>query len=328
MKRREFIALIGGAATVWPGRVDAQQRSMPLIGYLSGRSPAESTRIVAAFHQGLKDAGFVEGHNVIIESRFADGNFDRLPTLTSELVRRGVDVLVAAGGNVTVIKARPVVPATIPIVFVMGGDPVRLGVVASLNKPGGNITGVSFLVNQLGVKEIELLHELVPNASTIGFLVNPNNPSLEPDMKGANEAANAFGRRLVVVKASTEAEIERAFTSLVQQHVKALFVHSDPFFVDQRQTIVSFAMRNKLPAVSQLRDFAVAGALATYGTSITDANRQLGVYTAKVLRGTKPADLPVVLSTRFELTTNLRTAKALGLEVPPTLLARADEVIE
>jgi putative ABC transport system substrate-binding protein len=328
MKRRYFITLIGGAVMVWPGRVNAQQRSMPLIGYLSGRSPAESARIVAAFRQGLKDAGFVEGQNVIIESRFADGDFDRLPTLTGELVRRGVDVLVAVGGNVTVIKARPVVPATIPIVFVMGGDPVRLGVVASLNKPGGNITGVSFLVNQLGVKEIELLHELVPNVSTIGFLVNPNNPSLELDMKGAKEAANAFGRRLVVVNASTEGEIERAFASLAQEHVKALFVHSDPFFVDHRQTIVSLAMRNELPTVSQLRDFAVAGALATYGTSIIDAKRQLGLYTAKVLRGTKPADLPVVLSTRFELTINLRTAKTLGLTFPPGLLAIADEVIE
>jgi ABC-type uncharacterized transport system substrate-binding protein len=328
MRRRKFITLLGGAAMAWSGRVDAQQRSMPLIGYLSGRSPAQSARIVAAFNQGLKDAGFVKSQNVSIESRFADGDFDRLPTLTSELVRRGVDVLVATGGNVTVVKARPVVPATIPIVFAMGGDPVKLGVVASLNKPGGNITGVSFLVNQLEVKEIELLHELVPNASTIGFLVNPNNPSLDLDMKGAKESADAFGRRLVVLKASTEGEIEETFTSLVQQHVQTLFVHSDPFFVDQRQTIVSLAMQKKLPVVSQLRDFAVAGALASYGTSITDANRQLGVYTAKVIRGTKPADLPVVLSTRFELTINLNTAKALGLIVPPSLLARADEVIE
>jgi ABC-type uncharacterized transport system substrate-binding protein len=328
MQRREFITLLGGAALALPGRVDAQQRSMPLIGYLSGRSPAESTRIVAAFHQGLQDAGFVEGQNVAIESRFAEGDFDRLPTLTNELVRRGVDVLVAAGGNVTVVKAKPVVPTTIPIVFAMGGDPVKLGVVASLNKPGGNITGVSFLVNQLGVKEIELLHELVPNALTIGFLVNPNNPSLDPDMQGAKEAADAFGTSLIVVKAATEGEIEGAFTNFAQQHVDALFVHSDPFFVDKRQNIGLLAMRTKLPAISQLREFAAAGALATYGTSITEANRQLGVYTAKVLRGTKPADLPVILSTRFELTINLRTAMALGLTVSPSLLARADEVIE
>jgi putative tryptophan/tyrosine transport system substrate-binding protein len=299
-----------------------------LIGYLSGRSQAQSARIVAAFNQGMKDAGFVEGQNVSIESRFADGDFDRLPTLTSELVRRSVDVLVATGGNVTVVKARPVVPATIPMVFAMGGDPVKLGVVASLNKPGGNITGVSFLVNQLEVKEIELLHELVPNASTIGFLVNPNNPSLELDMKGAKESSDAFGGRLVVLQASSESEIEGTFTRLAQQHVETLFVHSDPFFVGQRQTIISLAMQKKLPVVSQLRDFAVAGALACYGTSITDANRQLGVYTAKVIRGTKPADLPVVLSTRFELIINLKTAKALGLTVPPSLLARADEVIE
>jgi ABC-type uncharacterized transport system substrate-binding protein len=224
MRRRTFITLLGGAAMAWPGRVDAEQRSMPLIGYLSGRSPAQSARIVAAFNQGLKDAGFVKGQNVSIESRFADGDFDRLPMLTSELVRRGVDVLVATGGNVTVVKARPVVPATIPIVFAMGGDPVKLGVVASLNKPGGNITGVSFLVNQLEVKEIELLHELVPNASTIGFLVNPNNPSLDLDMKGAKESADAFGGRLVVLQASTESEIEGAFTSLAQQHVETLFV--------------------------------------------------------------------------------------------------------
>jgi putative ABC transport system substrate-binding protein len=283
---------------------------------------------VAAFRQGLQEAGFVDGQNVVIESRFAEGNFDRLPALAADLVRRQVHVLVATGGTVSVVKAKPVVPTTIPIVFAMGGDPVNLGVVASLARPGGNITGVSFLVNELAAKSVEMLHELVPKATVIGFLVNPNDPNAESDMTGARTAADAFRLKLVVAKASTESEIDTAFTTFVQQQVAALFVDTEPFFTDQREKIVALAARHALPAVYQLREFAVAGSLMTYGTSVTDANRLLGVYTGRVLKGTKPADLPVMQSTKFELIINLKTAKALGLDVPPSILLFADEVIK
>jgi putative ABC transport system substrate-binding protein len=328
MKRREFIALGGGAAVAWPLQAIAQQKAMPVIGYLSSRSPSDSEHIIAAFHQGLGDAGFVDKQNVLIEPRFAEGRFDQLPELAADLVRRQVDVLVATGGTVSVVKAKPVVPPTTPIVFAMGGDPVKLGIVASLNRPGNNVTGVSFLVNGLAGKEVELLHDLVPKAGAIGFLVNPNDPNAEPDTKEVQAAAAAFGKSVVVAKASTESEIDAAFASFVEQRVAALFVDTEPFFTDQRAKIVGLAARHALPAVYQLREFAAAGGLVTYGTSITAANRQLGVYTGTVLKGAKPADLPVIQSTRFELIINLRTAKALGLQIPPILLARADEVIE
>jgi putative ABC transport system substrate-binding protein len=328
IKRRDFMRLVGGALVAWPLAARAQQKTLPVIGYLSSRSPNESAHIVAAFRQGLQEAGFVDGQNVVIESRFAEGNFDRLPALAADLVRRQVHVLVATGGTVSVVKAKPVVPTTIPIVFAMGGDPVNLGVVASLARPGGNITGVSFLVNELAAKSVEMLHELVPKATVIGFLVNPNDPNAESDMTGARTAADAFRLKLVVAKASTESEIDTAFTTFVQQQVAALFVDTEPFFTDQREKIVALAARHALPAVYQLREFAVAGGLMTYGTSVTDANRLLGVYTGRVLKGTKPADLPVMQSTKFELIINLKTAKALGLDVPPSILLLADEVIK
>ena len=327
VRRRDFISVLGGAVA-WPASGHAQQPALPVIGYLSSRSPTDSAHIVAAFRQGLNEAGFVDKQNVVIEFRFAEGNFDRLPALAADLVLRQVNVLVATGGTVSVIKAKPVVPATIPVVFAMGGDPVKLGVVASLNRPGGNITGVSFLVNGLAAKSVELLHELVPKAEVIGCLTNPKDPNAPSDTREAQVAADALGQKLVVAKASTESEIESAFTTFVQQQVTALFVDTDPFFTDQRAKIVALAARHALPAVYQLREFADAGGLLTYGTSITDANRQLGVYTGRVLKGTKPADLPVEQSTRFELIINLKAAKALGLEVPWMLLAHADEVIE
>jgi putative tryptophan/tyrosine transport system substrate-binding protein len=320
--------LLGGAAVTWPLAAGAQQTTLPVIGYHSSRSPSDSAHIVAAFRHGLQEAGFVESQNVTIESRFAEGHFDRLPALADDLVRRQVNVLVATGGTVSVVKAKPVVPATIPIVFAMGGDPVKLGVVASLARPGGNITGVSFLVNELAAKSVELLHELVPKATVIGFLVNPNDPNAESDTRGAQTAADAFGLQLVVAKASTASAIESAFTTFVQQQVAALFVDTEPFFTDQRANIVALAARHALPAVYQLREFAAAGGLITYGTSITDANRQLGVYTGRVLKGTKPADLPVMQSMKFELIINLKTAKALELTIPPHLLMLADEVIQ
>ena len=323
-----IVIVILALALLWaPPAARAQQTTLPVIGYLSSRSPNESAHIVAAFRQGLQEAGFVEGQNVTIESRFAEGNFDRLPALAADLVRRQVNVLVATGGTVSVVKAKPVVPATIPIVFAMGGDPVKLGVVASLARPGGNITGVSFLVNELAAKTVELLHELVPKAAVIGFLVNPHDPNAESDTRGAQTAADAFGLHLVVAKASTASAIESAFTTFVQQQVAALLVDTEPFFTDQRANIVALAARHALPAVYQLREFAAAGGLMTYGTSITDANRQLGVYTGRVLKGTKPADLPVMQSMKFELILNLKTAQTLGLTIPPTLLFQADEVI-
>ena len=327
MRRREFITLVGGAVA-WPLVVRAQQSGVRLIGYLSSRSPGDSADIVAAFRQGLKDSGFVDGQNVSIEARFASGNFDRLPELASDLVRRQVNVIVATGGTVSVVKAKPVVPRTIPIVFAMGGDPVELGVVGSLNRPGDNVTGVAFLVNGLSSKQIELLHHLLPNARVVAFLVNPKDPNATSDVKDARETADAFGQKLVVGEASTEDEIQSAITAFVQQQAAGLFVDAEPFLLDQHKKIIEVAAQYRLPVVSQFRSFAVDGGLASYGTSLTEANRLLGVYTGRVLNGTPPADLPVVQSTKFDLVLNLKTARTLGLAIPPTLLATADEVIE
>jgi putative ABC transport system substrate-binding protein len=327
MQRRAFITLLGGTAVAWPLAVRAQQ-PIPVIGYLSARSSDNSADIIAAFRQGLNEAGFTDGQNVRIESRFADGNFDRLPGLAADLVARKVGVLVAAGGTVTVVKAKPVVPTTIPIVFTMGGDPVRLGVVASLNRPGDNITGIAFLVNGLASKQIELLHRLVPATGIVGFLVNPRDPNAENDAKDAQAAANSFGQKLIVGSASTESEIKASFTNFVQQHVGALFVDAEPFLLDNRKKIIALAAQAAMPIVSQFRSFAVDGGLASYGTSLTEANRLLGGYTGRILKGEKPADLPVVQSTKFDLVINLKTAKTLGLEVPLYLQQTADEVIE
>ena len=299
-----------------------------MIGYLSSRSPGDSAHIIAAFRQGLQDAGFVEGQSVTIESRFAEGRYDRLPALATDLVRRQVTVFVATGGTVSAVAAKPVVPATIPMVFAMGGDPVKLGIVASLARPGGNVTGVTFLVNGLAAKQVQLLGELVPKATMIGFLVNPNDPNVASDTKETQEAADAIGRKLVVVKASTESELDSAFATLVQQRVAALSVDVEPFFTDQRARIAALAARHRLPAIYGLRDFVDAGGLMSYGTSITDANRQLGRYAGRVLKGTKPADLPVMQSTTFELVINSKTAKALGLEVPASILLRADAAVD
>jgi putative ABC transport system substrate-binding protein len=314
------------AIVVAPLATEAQQ-PLPVIGYLSQRSPTDSASIVAAFRQGLQDEGFVEGQNVAIDYRFAEGQIDRVPALASDLVRRQVNVFVATGGTGSVVKAKPVVPQTMPIVFAMGGDPSKLGVVASLAQPGDNITGVSFLLSDLAAKQVELLHELVPKAAVLGFLVNPNDPTSEDATRDAQAAAEALGHQLVIVNASSASEIDPAFVLLAHHHIAALFVNADPLYNVNSPRIVALAARYKMPTITSWEGFAAEGGLMSYGTSINEANRQLGVYTGRVLKGVKPADLPVIQSMKFALVINLKTAQALGLTIPPTLLFQADEVI-
>jgi ABC-type uncharacterized transport system substrate-binding protein len=326
--RREFITLLGGAVAAWQPAARAQQRAMPVIGYLSTRSLGDSAHIVAAFRKGLHEVGYTEGSNVAIEFRFAEGHHDRLQALTADLVRRQVNVFVATGGTASAVTAKSIVPATIPMVFAMGGDPVKLGIVDGLARPGGNVTGISFLVSEMAAKHVQLLIELAPKTAVIGFLANPNNPNLASAATEAQKAADMLSLKLVVVNAGAERDFDPAFTKLVQQRVDSLFVEVDPFFTDQRARIAALAARHALPSIYALREFVDAGGLMSYGTSITDANRQLGVYTGRVLKGTKPAELPVMQSTIFELVINLKAAKALGLEVPTSILLRADELIE
>jgi putative tryptophan/tyrosine transport system substrate-binding protein len=328
VRRREFITLIGGAVAAWPLTARAQQAAMPLIGYLSTRSLADSAHIVDAFRKGLDEVGYTEGHNVSIEFRFAEGRQDRLQELAADLVRRAVNVVVATGGTASAVAAKPIVPATIPLVFAMGGDPVKLGIVDGLARPGGSATGISFLVSEMAAKHVELLNELMPKSAVIGFLANPNNPNLVSATTQARRAAELFKQKLIIVNANAETDLDPAFTMLVQEGVKGLFVEVDPFFTDQRARLAALAARHALPTVYALREFIDAGGLISYGTSITDANRQLGVYTGRILKGIRPAELPVMQSALFELVINLKTAKALGIDIPPTLLARADEVIE
>jgi ABC-type uncharacterized transport system substrate-binding protein len=328
MQRREFITLLGGTVATWPLAARAQQPNMPMVGYLSTRSLSESANIVAAFRKGLNEAGYSEGRNVVIEWRFAEGHYDRLRALAADLIGRQVNVLVATGGTGSAVAAKSLVPATMPMVFAMGGDPVKLGIVPDLARPPGNVTGITFLVNALTAKQLQLLQELAPKAKVIGFLVNPNDPNLSSQMNQAREATNALGHKLVIANASTERELESAFAMLAQERVEALFVQVDPFFTDRREKVAALAAQYSLPAIYALREFVDAGGLMSYGTSVTDANRQLGVYAGQVLKGKNPADLPVMQSTKFELVINLATAKTLGLTVPPTLLTAADEVIE
>jgi putative ABC transport system substrate-binding protein len=326
MRRREFLGVLGGSVA-WPVMARAQQ-AMPVVGYLSSRSPGDSGHIIAAFHKGLSETGFTPGQNIRVESRFAEGQIDRLPALAADLVRHPVNVLVATGGTSSVLAAKPVVPASLPLLFAMGGDPVKLGVVPSLARPGSNLTGIAFLVNGLAAKHTQLLRELAPKVATIGFLANPKDPNFEPDSRETQEAANVLGLKLVVARASTEPELDEAFATLKREQVEALFVQVGPVTTDLRTTIALRAASNKLPAIYGLREFVDAGGLMSYGTSITDANRQLGVYTGQVLKGAKPADLPVLQSTAFELLINLKVAKTIGLDVPTSILLRANEVIE
>jgi putative tryptophan/tyrosine transport system substrate-binding protein len=327
VKRRDFITLIGGAAVAWPLAARAQQAAMPVIGYLNGASSAQFPHLLTAFQKGLSEAGYAEGRNVAIEYRYADGQYDRLPALAADLVTKKVSVIVATAGTPT-IRAAKAATATIPIVFVIGGDPVMFGLVASLNRPGGNITGITLAGAEIVAKRLGLLLELIPSATTVGVLANPKNPIAKPQVTELQTAAKSLGREIDVLNASSETEVERAFATLDQQHVQALVVTADPFFDDRRDYIIALAARYRIPVSYTRREFVIAGGLIGYGPDAPDAFRQAGAYTGRILKGEKPGDLPVVRPTKFQFVINLRTARALGLNVPDKLLAIADEVIE
>ncbi len=324
MKRREFITLIGGAAA-WPLAARAQQPAMPVIGFLDGQS--FDLHLMTAFRQALKDAGYVEGRNVTIYFRSADGRTDRLVTLAGDIVGRRVAVIVTTGGGAAALAAYATT-TTIPIVFVNGVDPVTSGLVMNLNRPGGNATGVYILQQVLEGKRLGLLHGLVPAAALIAVLLNPTNANFQTQLRGVQDAARALGQQVSILSASTERDIDVAFATVTGSGAGALLVGSDPFFSSERDQVVALAARYAIPAIYEGREFATAGGLASYGASLADAYRQAGIYAGRILRGEKPADLPVVQPTKFEFVINLKTAKALGLDVPPGLSASADEIIE
>ena len=326
VRRRDFMTLIGAAAA-WPLPARAQQPAMPLVGYLGGLSPVTFAPRLAAFRKGLAETGYIEGQNVAIEYRWAEGQYDRLPALAADLVRRQVAVIAAMGGDAPALAAKAA-STTIPIVFAVAADPVKAGLVSGLNRPGGNLTGVNFLLNTIAAKLFEVLNETVPKATTIGFLVNPSGPEAESAISEVSLASQALGLELFVVKASSENKIDAAFATLAQERVGALLVGNDVFFYSRREQIVALAARHAMPAIYNVREFAQAGGLMSYGTSVDDAQRQAGVYVGRVLQGAKPADLPVQQAVKVELVINLKTARSLNLDVPASLLARADEVIE
>jgi putative tryptophan/tyrosine transport system substrate-binding protein len=325
MKRREFITLIGGVMAS-PIVASAQQSAIPVIGVLLVQSRESLADALAAFHRGLNEAGYVEPQSVAVEYRSAEGHYDRLPALAAELVNRRVAAILA-GANAAALAAKTTT-STIPIVFAIGGDPVKLGLVASLNRPGVNVTGVSFFANQLETKRLGLLHELVPRASEIAVLINPSQPAAQEQSSEVMEAARVLGIRVHILNARSEGDFDAAFAMIVQRRLGALLVAADPFFSSRRDQLVALAERHAVPAIYEWRDFPAAGGLASYGTSLTDAFRQAGVYAGRILNGAKPADLPAVQTTKFEFVINLKTAKALDIDVPPMLSARADEVIE
>jgi putative tryptophan/tyrosine transport system substrate-binding protein len=325
MRRREFITFLGGAAAAWPSGARAQQAALPVIGFLNAQSSDTIANRLRAFRQGLKDAGYVEGENVTIEYRWAEGRYEQLPAQAADLVRRQVAVIVANGPAAAVAKAAT---TTIPIVFLVSQDPVRLGLVNSLARPGGNATGVNFFVGELMGKQLSLLRELLPGALRIAVLINPRYAASASATADVESAAHAMGLQARILNASHSREIIDAFTTIARDHHEALLVGPDPYFVQRRTQLVTLAARHAIPTSYNVRDFVEAGGLMSYGTNTVDAYRQVGVYAGRILKGTKPADLPVVQASKFELVINLATAMMLGLEVPPALLARADEVIE
>jgi putative ABC transport system substrate-binding protein len=327
VRRRDFVALLGGAAAAWPLAVRAQQAAMPVIGFLSTLSPESNTPRLAAFDRALKEFGFVDGRNVAIEYRFVQGQYDRLPEMADELIRRQVAVIVAAGGEPSALAAKSATSTT-PIVFVMGSDPVKAGLVTSYNRPGGNLTGINILTDTLEAKRLGLLRELVPRAVAVGLLWNPRFASAESQLRDVQEAARVINMTIRVLPASTDREIELAFETVAQERIRALAVAADPFLTMSGDKIVALAARAAVPAMYEFRGQVAAGGLMSYGIDIVDVYRQAGVYVGRILKGEKPADLPVLQPTKFELVINLKTAKALGLNVPDRLLALADEVIE
>jgi ABC-type uncharacterized transport system substrate-binding protein len=326
MRRREFITLLGGAAAAWAVPARAQQPAMPVIGFLAGQSQQGRTYLTAALKQGLSETGYIEGQNTGIEYRWAENQYNRLPELAVELLARKVAVIVA--GPLPAALAAKAATADIPIVFAIGGDPVKSGLVASLNRPDGNVTGVSFFTTTLEPKRLELLQEVSPNVAVIAMLLNPKSLDYENQVRDVQTAARSIGQQIVILNASSEHDIENAFATIVQQRVGAILIGSDPFFTDQRNQLVALAALHGIPAIYQWREFTEAGGLMSYGTSLTDAYRSVGNYVGRILKGTKSADLPVQQSTKVELVINLKTARALGLTFPLPLSGRADEVIE
>ena len=327
MRRREFITLLGGAAA-WPLAAHAQQPALPVIGFLHSASAAAYAAPLAAFRKGLSETGYVEGQNVAIEYRWAEGQNDRLPALAAELVRRRVAVIVTPGSTAATLAAQAAT-ATIPIVFIIGANPVKIGLVASLNRPGGNATGINDFGVEIGAKRLGLLHELLPGAARFGVLVNPDNPFItESFVTELQMAASAIGRQIEVVTASTNGDIDTAFATLVKKRADALLISPDALFVTRRVQLIMLAVHHTLPALYHRRELAEAGGLMSYGSDLSDQYRQTGLYVSRILKGEKPAEMPVQLPTKFEFVINLQTAKTIGLDIPPTLLARADEVIE